>query len=437
MGTTREPLASAAIETSLPEVDCDLLYQLKLDLVSRIRAAGFSEVEAVAQIADELVTSYSREICRERLRLQDLRHLHSELQSAVYRKEQFIAHILEESADAILTVDSDQAVVIWNRGAEAIFGFRQEEIVGKPITLLVPVSRRDELLQIETETRRCGAVNNRIAQWLTKEGNPLQVILTSTAIRGGSGNYLGSSFVIKDVTRQREMEEGVRQAEHIASIGQLATGLAHEIKNPLAGIQGAIDVIKEHSSIEFERSILSEVSSQVRRIDRIVRDLLNYAKPKTPELKSLCLATLLTGLIHLLQESSGREVHFALEREQEEAEAKVLGDQSSLEQVFINLLLNSIEATNGRGEIRICLRSDLNTLTVSIEDSGPGVPIALHNRIFDPFFTTKKSGTGLGLAIARRIIHEHGGTLALDPDVEQGAAFVLKLPCEGEKEHEI
>ncbi|HXK61868.1 MAG TPA: ATP-binding protein, partial [Acidobacteriota bacterium] len=205
-------------------------------------------------------------------------------------------------------------------------------------------------------------------------------------------------------------------------------GLAHEIKNPLAGIQGAIEVIKDRTSGEMENGILSEVLCEVGRIDKIVRDLLNYAKPKTPELKPLRLEPLVRHVIGLLNESGGRDVRFIVTGKASAREAEVQGDGNYLEQVFMNLLLNSLEAMNQRGTIRLTFTADEDTVQVRIQDSGPGVPIGVQEKIFDPFFTTKQTGTGLGLSICQRIMHEHGGSLTFDPDVKKGAAFVMKLP---------
>lgn len=410
------------------EATCHLLDRLEHDLRSRVQRLNLEAREPVEQIIREVVAQYSSVVCQEKPEVESLRRLQTELQSAIDRSEQFLAHILKDSADAIITVDGKGRIIIWNKGAEAIFGFREDEIVGHHIQRLLPPGREYELRQIEDQTRLLGAVNSRLTQWRTRDGKTIQVILTSTAIKDGEGAYAGSSLVVKDVTRQREMEELVRQAEHFSSIGRLAAGLAHEIKNPLAGIQGAIEVIKDRTTGELEADILSEVLCEVGRIDKIVRDLLNYAKPKTAELKPLRLEPLVRHVIGLLKESGGKDVRFVVEGKPEAREALVRGDGNYLEQVFMNLLLNSLEAMNGRGAIRVCFKEDQDTIQVRIHDSGPGVPLGMHGKIFDPFFTTKQTGTGLGLSICQRIMHEHGGTLTLDTDVKKGAAFIMKLP---------
>lgn len=424
-----------SVSLAAPELfTCHLLDVLEKDLCRRIRKLGLSDPESVQNVVREAVLFYSNSICQEKPQLDRLRTQQRELQSAIHRKDQFLAHILKGSADAILTVDPEQRVVIWNQGAELIFGYQEEEITGKPVSLLLPPGRESDLRQIEEDTRRTGSVNNRLARWITKEGRVIQIMLTSTAIRDAKGRFSGSSFVIKDVTRQREMEEAVRQAEHFSSIGHLAAGLAHEIKNPLAGIQGAIEVIKDHMPDGLEQDILSDVLGEVGRIDKIVRDLLNYAKPKAPELKPLRLERLVKDQIRLLQESTGRRVSFRLSGEPGQGRASVLGDEGYLKQVLMNLLLNALEAMEGHGTIRIHFETDTEVVAIRIQDSGPGVPISIQHKIFDPFFTTKKSGTGLGLAICRRIVHDHGGSLTVDTDCREGAAFVLRLPCQGTHE---
>ncbi len=416
--------------TPAQQATCHLLERLQRDLNEQIAALGLDSSAPVRKAIQQVVARYSSVVCEEKPEVESLRRLQSELQSAIARNEQFLAHILKDSADAIISVDARGKIILWNKGAEAIFGYLEDEIAGHGIQRLVTSSREYELRQIEEQTRRAGAVNNRLTQWRTKEGKSIQVILTSTAVRDEKGNYAGCSFVIKDVTRQREMEELVRQAEHFSAIGRLAAGLAHEIKNPLAGIQGAIEVIRDRTTGQLEQDILSEVLGEVGRIDKIVRDLLNYAKPKTPELKPICLDPIVRHVISLLKESGGRDVKFIVEGKKEDRAVRVNGDESYLEQVMMNLLLNSLEAMNRTGVIRISFRADEETLHVRIHDSGPGIPIGLQGKIFDPFFTTKQAGTGLGLATCQRILHEHGGVVALDTDVKKGASFVLKLPRE-------
>ncbi|MFB3904598.1 MAG: nitrogen regulation protein NR(II) [Acidobacteriota bacterium] len=421
-------LETVPVSQEAQEATCHLLNRLERDLHSRVEDLNLESREPVHQIIREVVARYSGVVCREKPEVESLRRLQSELQSAIDRNEQFLAHILKDSADAIITVDGKGRIIIWNKGAEAIFGFPEDEIVGHHIQRLLPPGREYELRQIEEQTRRTGAVNSRLTQWRTRDGKTIQVILTSTAIRDASDSYAGSSLVVKDVTRQREMEELVRQAEHFSAIGRLAAGLAHEIKNPLAGIQGAIEVIKDRTTGTLETEILSEVLCEVGRIDKIVRDLLNYAKPKTAELKPVRLEPLVRHVIDLLKESGGKDVRFVVEGKPGARTALVKGDGNYLEQVFMNLLLNALEAMNRRGTIRVGFQEDQDTVQVRIHDSGPGVPLGMQAKIFDPFFTTKQAGTGLGLSICRRIMHEHGGSLTLDADVKKGAAFVMKLP---------
>jgi two-component system, NtrC family, sensor histidine kinase AtoS len=423
-------IESLPVSSAAQEATCHLLDRLERDLRVQVERLGLDSVESVQDAIRQVVDRYSSVVCGEKPEVESLRKLQSELRSAINRNEQFLAHILKDSADAIITIDSRGRIIIWNKGAETIFGYREEEIVGQGINRLLPPSREYELKQIHEQTRRVGVVNSRLTQWKTREGKAIQIILTSTAIRDGAGNFGGSSFVIKDVTRQREMEELVRQAEHFSAIGRLAAGLAHEIKNPLAGIQGAIEVIRDRTPGQLEQEVLSEVLGEVGRIDKIVRDLLNYAKPKTPELKPLQLEPLVRHVMGLLKESGGKNVRFVVEGKPEARTAKVNGDENYLEQVFMNLILNALEAMGHVGIVRVGFTLDSDTVQVRIHDSGPGVPIGLQGKVFDPFFTTKQAGTGLGLSICQRIMHEHGGSLTLDTDVKKGAAFIMKLPRE-------
>ena len=221
--------------------------------------------------------------------LTEIRRLEDELAT----KNRFMANILRDSADAIMTMDPDGIVTSWNKGAESIFGYLASEMIGRSVDILVPPELREtrELESISRNFRAQGAVRSHQTERITKDGRRIQIIFTRTAIRDDSGKIIGSSSVVKDVTSFQGLERQLADAEHRATLGELSAGLAHEIKNPLAGIKGAIDVIRDSlPATDIHREILGDVLHEVNRIDRIVRDLLNYAKPKPPSLSSIRIA---------------------------------------------------------------------------------------------------------------------------------------------------
>ncbi len=360
--------------------------------------------------------------------LTEIRRLEDELSS----KNRFMANILQDSADAIITLDPGDVITSWNKGAEAIFGFSAAEAVGKSLKIVFPPDAGDsnELTLIAEKLRTQGAVRNYQAERMTKDGRRIQVIFTRTAIRDDQGKIVGSSAVIKDVTFYRSLERQLADAEHLATLGELSAGLAHEIKNPLAGIKGAIDVIRDSmSGDDVHREILGDVLHEVNRIDRIVRDLLNYAKPKPPTHSEINLPELAQRIVALARKSSTDEAH-SIDVETLTEIPRFTGDETQLEQVLLNLLLNALNALPSGGHIRVRLSydSELFCIRLEVEDNGPGISEELRRKIFQPFFTTRTDGTGLGLATCLKNVQYHGGTIEVQSLVGIGTKFIVTIP---------
>jgi signal transduction histidine kinase len=304
--------------------------------------------------------------------------------------------------------------------------------VGKSINIIIPSEARDEkeLARIAERVRSQGAVRNYQAERITKDGRRIQVIFTRTAIRDEQGKQIGSSAVIKDVTFFRSLERQLADTEHRATLGDLSAGLAHEIKNPLAGIKGAIDVIRDSMSQEdSHREILGDVLHEVNRIDRIVHDLLNYAKPKPPSHTDINLPELAQRIATMARKSSKDEAH-SIKVVALNAIPRFTGDETQLEQVLLNLLLNALTAMPAGGQIQVRLAYDAETssIRVEVEDNGSGIPDENRRKIFQPFFTTRTDGTGLGLATCLKNVQYHGGNIELQTEVGRGTTFVVTIP---------
>jgi len=219
------------------------------------------------------------------------------------------------------------------------------------------------------------------------------------------------------------------RAEHMATLGELAAGLAHEIRNPLAGIAGVMQIVgRDLPPTSPACDVVKDVQEEVLRINRIVSDLLETARPRPPEYQ---LADLNSTVEHAV--SFARQQILSKPIEIEFRKAPELGlvehDPRQLHQVLLNLLLNAIQALNGGGRVTVLLaQSDEKTVSVSINDTGLGIAPENLTHIFRPFFTTKGHGTGLGLPLARRIVEDHGGKLEVTSDLGHGSTFTLVLP---------
>ncbi len=360
--------------------------------------------------------------------LTEIRKLEDELAS----KNRFMANILQDSADAIITLDPDDIITSWNRGAESIFGYTAAEVLGKSSSLIVPPDLRNSFEQerIKERLQKQGAVRSLQTERLTKDGRRIQVIFTRTAIRDGTGKVIGSSTVLKDVTSYRNLERQLADTEHLATLGELSAGLAHEIKNPLAGIKGAIDIIRDSIPVmDIHREILGDVLHEVNRIDKIVKDLLTYAKPKPPSHSDIRMSELAGRIVAMVRQTSKNE-SITITLEELTAVPAFTGDETQLEQVLLNLLLNAQHAVRGAGHIQVRLHYDADESLVrfEVEDDGVGISDEVRKRIFHPFFTTRVDGTGLGLATCLKNVQYHGGTIDVQTEPGKGTKFTVSIP---------
>ena len=218
------------------------------------------------------------------------------------------------------------------------------------------------------------------------------------------------------------------RAEHLATLGELAAGLAHEIRNPLAGIAGVIEIIsRDLPSTSPARAVVKDVRLEVAQINRILTDLLETARPHPPQ---ICRSNINTTVEHAVmlarQQVFSKPIKIDLQPAQELSEVEHDSDQ--IHQVLLNLLLNGVQAIEGDGTIRVDIGSRGDFVTIDVTDSGRGISPQNLPNIFRPFFTTKGNGTGLGLSLARRIVEEHHGLIEVSSIVGKGSKFTVLLP---------
>jgi two-component system NtrC family sensor kinase len=225
----------------------------------------------------------------------------------------------------------------------------------------------------------------------------------------------------------------LERADRLASIGEMAAGIAHEIKNPLAGISAAVSIIKDDMTPDDSRkTILGEVLQQLQRLDKTVNDLLFFGKPSLPEFNCVDINSIITTTLKFAsQHRGGGNIEKILELEPDLP--PVFADGKQMQQVFLNIILNAFQAMSDGGVLSITtcklLRNDGEFVRIDITDTGPGIPPQILEKIFTPFYTTKAQGTGLGLPICRKLVHLHNGDIHVASDYDKGTVFTVELPA--------
>lgn len=268
------------------------------------------------------------------------------------------------------------------------------------------------------------------------EAGDLDVRVSPSGTKEVDDVISGFNVMVERLRRGRAAEEEARRlqlerVEHLAAVGELATGLAHEIRNPLSGVKAVVDFMAQEAGGDdaSRRAVLHDASSELSRINEIISELLQYARPKLPKLVVLDLNELVRSAVSLTATpavAAGADVRFALDPEL----PPVLGDTALLRQVLVNLVINALQAAIAPNVATVEVATGVadGFVWCRVRDNGTGVPAARAEAIFKPFVTTKTRGTGLGLAVSRRIVELHGGRLALDNPGESGASFSFTVP---------
>jgi len=244
---------------------------------------------------------------------------------------------------------------------------------------------------------------------------------------------------IEDITEKRKMEKQLTRADRLSSLGQLSGGIAHEIRNPLAGINLFIDILSDEekfSRTPQEQDILNEVKINIKKIDGIIKRVLDFARQsETAASSRVKVSVLLDDSLKLWQSKMVRQ-GIQLKVLVEDGLADVLGDPIEIQQVLNNLIRNAVEAMETGGTLTVSVKNATlsfdrkrRAVITRVRDSGPGIPSEQQKRVFNPFFTTKHTGTGLGLAISHRIVSQHGGLIFLESAAGQGTTFTVELPA--------
>jgi len=364
----------------------------------------------------------------------------------IQREKDYFASVIRNFRNGMLTTDNDLNIVFCNLTVERLLGFTTEELQAMKLSDLIR-SKETTVRKILEQGGRC--VDPRTGEmgefsFITKNGTVFPVEACFSVITDSEGEVCGMSCTFRDVTRKKQMERSLARMDRLASLGELASGMAHEIKNPLACIAGVMQNLPCPAGNESCAEMVPEILSQVKRIDTIINGLLHFAKPAPAEMHPLQISEIVKSTIQLVERHL-KENKIVLELDLNECDPLVKGDEYLLQQVLLNVIMNACEALAEVERERILAVSlncceDVNPETgepqadifayveIEISDNGSGIDNASLDSIFNPFFTTKHSGTGLGLATSHRIMEEHDGAITVTSELGAGSAFKLSLP---------
>ncbi len=366
-------------------------------------------------------------------KMKELEKDRDRLASRLELNQEYLENILHVSDSAIMIVDSSEKFISWNKGAERIFGYSAEEMIGRPSYFLLPDGEKylEELNRIREESKLSHGTRYFETDRRTKDGRIISVKLSVSKLPSSNGEYAGRLIIIEDFTEYKKLQAQIDQSEKLAVIGQLAAGVAHEIGNPLASISSLVQILQRKSQDPFITEQLVNIKENIDRITRIVRELVDFSRPPSYELAVQDITDIIKTALGIVKyDKRVRKVNFVTDIKSGLPKVNVAADQ--LLQVFVNILINAIDATNGSGTITVKSGFDSKNIFVEISDDGCGMDRAIIEKIFDPFFTTKEvgKGTGLGLSVSYGIIKRFNGEIKVESRINYGSTFKIVLPTE-------
>lgn len=367
-------------------------------------------------------------------------------QSLLNKVYNFYRSIIQNINGGLITIDLKGEITFVNRAAAQMLGYEVEEILGEHIS---------ELFYDDDESQKClrvlflpgKRIDEKEVSFRQKDSSSIFVGLNTSPLHDEDNKFDGVVLLFRDLTEVRHLKLQIERMERLALLGELAAGIAHEIRNPLAGIKAAAQVLEESfGADDFRYQIVERIVREVDKSNRLLKEFFKFAKPTKPKLNFHDIEMIIDGVYLLLAPKiKKRTINFFTDFNSDVPQVYV--DETQLEQVILNLFLNAVDAMPGGGILTVStfrkkLRvldkekekldvsdNELNYVIVEISDTGRGIKEEDLDKVFNPFFTTKTEGLGLGLSICSRLVEENGGKLDVTSEVGKGTTFVLALPA--------
>jgi len=351
--------------------------------------------------------------------------------------------ILKHLNSGLITLDNYGRIVYFNRSAEKITGFRESDIKGRGC-LEVFQKRMPQFAEKILSVLKSSEHDIRSEITMTTDsGNSVPIGMSTSILGDVDTGIRGVVTVFQDLTLAKEVEQKIRRADRLAAVGELASAIAHEIRNPLAAISGSVEILKENISMEGENErLMTLMLKESARLNNILGEFLEYARVKRPTFAKVEINHLVLEVFDIARHHNSYHKNISLEHNSENTTEYISGDEEMFKQFLLNLVVNSVQAIGeNRGRVVVEVGShtditptrtqdtysDFEWVKMTITDDGPGFPIDQRDRVFEPFFSTKKDGTGLGLSIVRRIVESLGGLIEVESTAHSGTIFTIYL----------
>jgi two-component system sensor kinase FixL len=338
--------------------------------------------------------------------------------------------IVESAVDAIIVIDAHGRIEAFNPAAERLFGYAEADVVGRNVNMLMPSpyhEEHDSYLARYLETGAAKIIGiGREVRARRADGSTFPVHLAVGEMSVNSERKF--TGILHDLSARVRMEEQLREQAAMVHLGEMAAVIAHEVKNPLAGIRGAVQVIGSRlPSGSRDAAVADEIVKRIDGLNDLMKDLLLFARPPQPKPAAVNVAELVSSTASLLADDPTMgNVSVKIEG----IAPTILADAALLKIVFVNLLMNGAHAMEGQGVIHVSMGTTDGVCRIAIRDAGPGIPADIREKIFTPFFTTKSKGTGLGLPTTKRLIDAHAGRIEIDCPPGGATIVTVELPVE-------
>ena len=350
--------------------------------------------------------------------------------ASLSRIKAFSDNVVENMPIGLVATDSRQRVAAFNHLAESVLQIPLVEVIGKDAADVLP----PELWNQIQATSHHGDVIEKELDCTVSDGKQVPLEIGAGSFKDESGTFLGNILLFKDLTEIRSLRSEIARSQRLASVGRLAAGVAHEIRNPLSSIKGFATYFKErYREVPEDQQTADIMIQEVDRLNRVVSQLLEFARPISISPRRTSLKELIADSLKLI-EGRAREKNIQIKSRFSADADDVVLDPDRINQILLNLYLNAVESMEDSGELNIEIRSaeEKNGIEIRLSDTGCGIASADLAKIFDPYFTTKSTGTGLGLAIAHNILEAIGGKIGVESKVGRGTTFILFLKTSGE-----